>query len=292
MNRSLAIALIGSLFTAASHAAPLITFQVKAVQEGSSPDAIISADGSHVSIWTGYVVLQLLAHINSLDGDLTNDAMIKATGSWVTAGTTLNLGGFLRGDSSTFPGVNNVVNFTGVGTKSGVPAELSGTIPGNTNDSIRDIGGTSKTTFTNYFVAVSNTVSGQVGQSFLIGETLLDVTDIFGSTTVRFVPRTVANSGAQSNRYNIAFRRDGTTYTLNGDGSPTNMNAPDPDAIQFRAVTITTPFPEPSTFTLLAPGLLALAGLRRRHASLQVAHAASRVNRPPRVDKWLTRPPA
>ena len=271
MKRTLAIALLASLFTAATQAAVMITFEVRAVQNGltgnSSPDAIISPDGSHVSLYDGQVVLQLFAFINSLDGDLTDDRLTRADGSFVTVGTTGDLTGFLRGSPTTTAGINNVDPFRGTGAKSGTQAELSGTVAGNTNDGISDVGGTSTTNFISYFTTVSNSPNGTVGQSFLIGETILDITGGSGNTTVRYVPRIGVFPPLAGNRGNIVFTRDGTLYRMNGDGTPAVTGDPpfDPDALQLRYVTIDV-VPEPSTFGLLAPGLLALAGLRRRRA--------------------------
>ena len=268
MKHTLTLALLGSLFTAASQAAVLITFEVKAVQTGltgnSSPGVSISPDGLNVTMGQGQVVLQLMALLNGVDAEPLNEFFSQVNGSWMTVGTSGDLAGFLRGDSSILPGINNLNPFRGAGAKSGVAAELSGTFPANSNDNIGDIGGTSTAASTDYFVARSSSGGfGTVGQSLLLGETILNLTGGTGSTTVRFVPR--IGTGASVNKMNIRFSVDNVVYALNGDG--TNVGATvDPDAVQYRSVSINAP--EPSALSLAAPGLIALTGRRRKQGTM------------------------
>ena len=254
LSKILAVALIASAATiTASHAALKVTFDMKAVQTGltATSDGVvdISPDGRTVQAVPGaHVVLQLVATLNAIDSDLSNDTLVRVIGSFVTFGASGDAVGSLRGDASTNPGINNVPNFTGIGAKSGLNnVELS-----SPADGIFDVGGTSITAQTNYFQASSNAVTGTVGQSLVVGETVLTIQS--GRTSVTFKPRTVANSGAAANRLNVAFKIDGFQYNLNGDGSPTNSNTPDPTAFQLNPVSVVTG-PDTTTFppTLTAP---------------------------------------
>ena len=262
-------------------ATPLVTFDVIAVPVGltgsSTPGLDISADGRLVQFQSGThadVLLRLVATLNAVDLDLTNEAFIRTYGSLVTFGTTGDLSGAMRGDATQVSvlGVNNVEPFRGPGAKSGSVQELSNLIAGNAIDAISDIGGTgispTGTGIQAYFNATSNSLLGTVGNTFVLGETILSLDGSDGSTSVRYLPRTVANSGAVANRLNVNFRVDGLSYVLNGDGARANSTVPIPDAFAFNSVTITAvpdpgAVPEPGAIGLLLGGVLTLFVRRR-----------------------------
>ena len=151
--------------------------------------------------------------------------------------------------------------FRGTGSKSGSPAELSGTLAGYANDNITDLGATSTTAFTGYFTASSNLPTGAIGQSFILGETVLNLNDTIGTTNVRFVPR-FAPSGLSGNKTSMSFKVDGVFYALDGHGALVSGGIVDADAVQYRSVCINC-VPEPSPFGMIVPTLIALAGFRR-----------------------------
>ena len=253
--------LVAALTTAASQAVVRLTFEMRAVQTGInaanvSNGATISPDGFNVSFAPsgGSVVLQLVATLNNQNGILTDDSITRVDGSFVSAGSTPGLMGLLRAGS------NTVEPFaTGTGAKSGSPLELSGTaIAGGTADQILDVGGNSTTAFTGYFTA-SGPLTGQVGQSFILGETVLTLSSP-GTTSVRFVPR-LGVGGLGGNRVAATFKLDNVNYSLNGDGSGTGGST---DAFSFgnNPLSITV-VPEPSAFVMVILGSLGVIGSRR-----------------------------
>lgn len=275
---SAAILSVSLLATAASQAAPLVTFDVIAVPVGltgsSTPSLSISPDGLAVQFASGThadVLLRLVATPNSQNGNPNDEAFARVLRSFVTFGTTGDLTGSLRGDALTSPGVNNVSPFRStlgpIPSASGSSAELSGLIPGNLNDSILDLGGSGTavtTTYPGYFRAQAETLPTVAGVSFILGETLLSLDGTDGSTSIQFVPRT--GVAGITNRQMVEFTLDGVFLVRNGDGSPVN-GAPDPTAFAFHSVTISTaPVPEPGAITLLLGGMLALGARRRRRA--------------------------
>ena len=260
------IAMIASVTT--SEAVLRVTFNMRPVMTGvnaadvSDPTTVISPDGRSATVASGgKVVLELVATLNTVDADLTNDFFIKAAGSFISSAPDLlnSPTGSLRGDASTNPGVNNVLNFTGIGAKSGNPGVDLSVPP----DGVTDVGGTSLAAFTNYFGAISNAVAGFNANSptFILGETVLTLQS--GAVSVKFNPRTVANTGAAANRLNVGFKIDGVAFNLNGDGAATTAGAlPDPTAFVFNAATLTV-VPEPSAFGMVFLGAMGLVGFRR-----------------------------
>ena len=276
--------LASALTITVSQATPLLTLGVKAVQTGltgnSSPGVTISPDGLDVQMdaASGQVVLQLVASLHGLDADLTNDLFYWAGGTWITWGTTGGLTGSLRSNApnpSNTPGIDNVSPFDGFAARSGPPGELSCAFAGGTNDGILDFGGVLNadgsldvSTITNAFLAMTGNLLGAVGESFILGESILSLDDGTGSTAVRFAPRVGTNPLRKGN---IKFRVDGVYYSMNGDG--TIQGSPiDADALQFQSVTIEkgapiggdASVPEPSSLTMLLLGALGFCRRRRR----------------------------
>ena len=259
-----------SLTAPIMHATPLVTLRVQAVQTGltasTSPGVDILAGGLSVEMGVpaGQVVLQLVAILHGLDADLSNESFTRTDGSWVSFGTTGGLTGSLRTDNSTGPGINNVNPFREFSADSGAPGELSGTVSGGVADGILDIGGIAPFNQTGYFTATANIPVGIVGQSHILGETVLSLDAGEGTTAVRFFPH-IGIGGVAFNRINLRFSVDNVAYLFNGDGTHLNGGTADPDALQYEAVTIVknAAVPEPSAFTLLLPAALGL-GLHRR----------------------------
>lgn len=264
----LLVVLAAVMATTASRAAPLVSFEVRAVSVGLtgssslSPAASILSGGHCVTMYTGdSVVLQLIATLHAQNGDLTDDGFTGTDGSFITVGTNGNPIGFLRTDGLTTPGVDNVDPFRGIGADSGVAIELSGTRPGGANDGILDIGASSTSSFIGYFTSRANGLAGVVGQSFILGETILTINGGSGSTTVGYFPR-IGVAGSIANRANVVFKIDKVAYSLNGDGSGTGGAA---DAFTFQSVEINHFYcvPEPTVFGMLLSAAASLAGFRR-----------------------------
>ena len=254
-----------ALTTSVSQAVVRLTFEMRAVQTGLnaadvSNGANISPDGLSVQLQPGgSVVLQLVATLNETNGILTDDSITRVDGSFVSFGTIGALTGSLRSSASTTAGPNNVDPFAaGVGAKSGTPLELSGTaISGGVADNILDAGGNSTSAYTGYFTA-SGPVAGQLGKTFILGETILTLNGA-GSTSVRYIPRTGVG-GLAGNRVAATFRIDTVAYSLNGDGSGTGGGA---DAFSFGTPLSIIAVPEPSAFGMVLLGSLGVIGFRR-----------------------------